>query len=505
MNLNRRVFMFMSRAVLVGVLAVLSIPEICSGASPKNTSRKNVLFIAVDDLRTDLGCYGHPTVKTPNIDRLAKSGVLFEKTYCQQAVCSPSRTSLLTGLRPDSTKVYDLVTHFRDTIPEVVTLPQHFKNNGYESVAFGKILHGHLNDPKSWTRPLTSHQAGHYKNPETIKYIEERKAQGRQKKLKGKSFIRYSKGPATESYVADDSEYRDGEIADKAIAALRQLKDGPFFLAAGFVKPHLPFTCPKKYWDMYDRDKIKLADNPYLPKNSPQYSGTTWGELRAYSDIPEEGPVNDEKARDLIHGYHACISFVDAQIGRLLDELDKLGLRDNTVIVLWGDHGWKLGEHGLWAKHTNFELDTHVPMIFSAPSIKAAGKRTSALTEFVDIYPTLCELAGLDLPDHLEGTSLMPLLDDPELTWKTAAFSQYPRWGVMGHAMRTQRYRYIEWLDRKTNEIKARELYDHKVDPAENNNAADDPDYSKIVKKLHKQMKVGWKGCVPSKKDREAK
>ncbi|MCK5176042.1 MAG: sulfatase, partial [Planctomycetes bacterium] len=310
----------------------------------------------------------------------------------------------------------------------------------------------------------------------------------------------YTKGPAAEGYAAGDNEYKDGEIADRSIAAMRQLKDDPFFLAVGFAKPHLPFTCPKKYWDMYDRERIKTADNPYLPKNVTQYSATKWGELRSYSDIPEEGPVSDEKAVDLIHGYYACTSFVDAQVGRLLDELDRLGLADNTIIVLWGDHGWKLGEHGLWAKHTNFELDTHVPMIFSAPSIKAAGKRTSALTEFVDIYPTLCELAGLDLPDHLEGTSVAPLLVDPELPWKTAAFSQYPRWRVMGNAMRTERYRYIEWVDVKTKEIKVRELYDHQLDPSENNNVADDPDYLKIVKKLHRQMKTGWKGCAPPKK-----
>jgi arylsulfatase A-like enzyme len=494
----------MSIAALASVLAVLSTLGVCVAASPKNTLRKNVLFIAVDDLRTDLGCYGHPTVKTPNIDRLAKSGVLFESTYCQQAVCSPSRTSLLTGLRPDSTKVYDLVTHFRDNVPDVVTLPQHFKNNGYQTVGFGKIYHGSLDDAKSWSRPFGYPETGQYSNPETLKYIAKRKAEAKKKKLKGKARVKYSKGPATECYDADDSEYKDGEIADRAIAALRELKDGPFFLAAGFVKPHLPFTCPKKYWDMYDRDKIKPADNPYMPKNSNQYSGTTWGELRAYSDIPKDGPVSDEKAIELIHGYHACTSFVDAQIGRLLDELDKLGLRDDTVIVLWGDHGWKLGEHGLWAKHTNFELDTHVPMIFSAPSIKAVGKKTSALTEFVDIYPTLCELAGVPVPGHLEGTSVVPLLNDPELSWKSAAFSQYPRWDVMGHAMRTERYRYIEWVDFKTNKVKARELYDHKIDPSENNNIADDPEYSKIVKKLHKQMKAGWKGCVPSKKSRQA-
>jgi arylsulfatase A-like enzyme len=460
----------------------------------------NILFIAVDDLRTDLGCYGHPIVKTPNIDRLAERGMLFDKAYCQQAVCSPSRTSLLTGLRPDSTKVYDLETHFRDTVPEVLTLPQHFKNNGYETIGFGKIYHGHLDDPKSWSRPFGYIKAGHYHDPETIQQINKRKAHATQLNLKGKEARQHAKGPSTECFDAPENSYRDGEVADRSIAALRELKDKPFFLAVGFVKPHLPFTCPKKYWDMYDRDKIKPADNPFMPQKAPEYAGTTWGELRAYSDIPKQGPVSDEKAVELIHGYYACTSFVDAQIGRVIDELDSLGLADKTAVVLWGDHGWKLGEHGLWTKHTNFELDTHVPMIFSAPSIKAVGQKTSALTEFVDIYPTLCDLAGLDLPDHLEGTSMTPLFLDPEQPWKTAVFSQYPRWNAHGYAMRTKRYRYVEWRDLETHQIKARELYDHKADPDENKNVAGDAEYAEDVEKLYKQMRSGWKGEIPANK-----
>lgn len=500
MRFDRRRFM---SVVFLGVGAAF-----CGGtvfgrsAGRKANAKRNVLFIAVDDLRPDLGCYGHPMVKSPNIDRLAASGVQFERAYCQQAVCSPSRTSLMTGLRPDSTKVFDLQTHFRDTIPDVVTLPEHFKNNGYQSVAFGKIYHGSLNDTQSWSVPWKRPNGASYNNPDTLEYMQRRSEEAIEKKLKGKARSYYSRGTATEGEDVADNKYRDGMIADQAIEAMRGFKGKPFFLAVGFLKPHLPFTCPKKYWDLYDRDEIDVADNPYLPKNATEYSATNWGELRHYSDMPAKGPVSDKKAKELIHGYYACVSCTDAQIGRVVDELDRLGLRDDTIIVLWGDHGWKLGEHGLWCKHTNFELDAHVPMIFSAPGIKGAGSKTYGLTEYVDIYPTICELAGLELPEHLEGISAVPLMDDPEMQWKSAAFSQYPRGGVMGYSMRTKNYRYIEWIDRETGEVKASELYDHRRDPSENNNAVDDPEYSQVVKRLQRQMEGGWEGALPAGKRR---
>jgi arylsulfatase A-like enzyme len=304
-------------------------------------------------------------------------------------------------------------------------------------------------------------------------------------------------GPACEGPDVPDNAYGDGKILEAAIAELRRLKDSPFFLAVGFKKPHLPFNAPKKYWDLYDPAQIKLASNPYAPKGTPKYAATSWGELRGYHGMPRKGLMPDADARRLIHAYRACVSYVDAQIGRLLDELDSLGLADNTMIVLWGDHGWKLGEHGMWCKHTNFELDTHVPLIFVAPGVATRGAHSPALAEFVDIYPTLCELAGLKQPSHLEGTSLVPVLKEPTRSWKKAAISQYPRGNVMGYSLRTARFRYTEWQDRKDGKAVARELYDFERDPACNENLADKPEYAADLARLQELLRGGWKGCKP--------
>jgi len=464
-------------------------------AASEAPDRLNVLFIAVDDLRPELGCYGNQRVGSPNIDRLAKRGVAFRRAYCQQAVCSPSRTSLLTGLRPDSTKVYDLQTHFRDTVPRVVTLPQHFKNHGYRVVGMGKIYHGGLDDELSWSEPWRRPGGSGYQLPENLALIRKKQAEARKRGLKGQALSRAARGPATEMADVPDNAYPDGACADMAIETLGQIKDEPFFLAVGFLKPHLPFNAPKRYWDRYRRDEIGLADNPFAPKGSPPFALTSFGELRNYDDMPQEGPVGDDDARRLIHGYLACVSYTDAQIGRVVDELDRLDLAKKTAIVLWGDHGWKLGEHGSWCKHTNFELDARVPMIVAAPGIGGAGKSTDALAEFVDIYPTLCDLAKLPLPDHLEGTSLLPVLDDVGKSVKTAAFSQYPRGhqgrALMGYSMRTDRWRYTEWLDRKSGEVVARELYDHENDPAENENVAERSDNAAVVAHLSRQLAQG--------------
>jgi len=463
--------------------------------STRDADRLNVLFLAVDDLRPELGCYGNQRVKSPHIDRLAKRGVAFGRAYCQQAVCSPSRTSLLTGLRPDSTKVYDLETHFRDTVPDVVTLPQHFKNQGYHAVGMGKIFHGGLNDELSWSEPWRRPGGNGYQLRENQELIRKKRAEAKKRGLKGKRLSRAARGPATESADVPDNAYPDGACADMAIETLRRIKDKPFFLAAGFLKPHLPFNAPKKYWDLYDRDEIRLADNPFAPKGAPPFALTSFGELRNYDDMPAKGPVPEEDARRLIHGYLACVSYTDAQIGRILDELDRLDLTDKTAIVLWGDHGWKLGEHGCWCKHTNFEIDARVPMIFAAPGIQGAGNSTDALAEFVDIYPTLCGLAGLPLPGHLQGTSLVPVLGDVGRSVKSAAFSQYPRRhegrGLMGYSMRTDRWRYTEWIDRQSGDVVARELYDHVNDPAENENVAEKTDNRAVVKELSTQLAKG--------------
>lgn len=473
MNRIHRIPSLLTAALLVptfsGALQAADVP----------VKRPNVLFIAVDDLRPELGCYGNKQVFSPNIDKLAAKGLTFERAYCQQAVCSPSRTSLLTGCRPDTTKVYDLETHFRTTIPDVVTLPEHFKKHGYQVEAYSKIYHGTLNDEASWSVPwwgpsgssTPSSQKGH------------------------------KRGPATECSEVPDNTYQDGKTADKVVSRLKELKDikgKPFFLAVGFLKPHLPFVAPKKYWDLYQPNDIKVAANPSPPKDFPSLAGANWGELRSYSDMPAKGPVSDEDARRLIHGYLASVSYVDAQIGRVLDELDQQGLRNNTIVILWGDHGFKLGEHGMWCKHTNFELDVQSPLIISVPGQQTAGQQTRALTEFVDVYPSLCDLAGLPKPEHLEGTSFVPLVKDPTLPWKKAAFSQYPRGkNTMGYSLRTERYRYTEWLDMRTQGVIARELYDHQSDPAENSNIVDDPAASDPVKKLAALLKEGWRAAKP--------
>lgn len=444
--------------------------------SSRAAEKPNVLFIAVDDLRPEFGAYGKSYVKSPNMDKLAARGITFNRAYCQQAVCSPTRSSLLTGCRPDTTKVYDLVTHFRKAIPDVVTLPQHFKQNGYYVQGMGKIYHGGFDDEPSWSTPWTS--------PKNVQQYGSKEAQAiakevREKSIKdGKTPKQAARGPAFEGADVPDNTFHDGALADMAVDALRMLKEKkePFFLAVGFIKPHLPFVAPKKYWDLYDPAKIELAKNSYRPKGAPEYAVLEGGEMRNYHGIPK-GHIPDDLARKLKHGYYASISYMDAQFGKVLDELDKLGLKDNTIIVLWGDHGWKLGEHDAWCKHTNVENDTNVTLLMSAPGLKTAGKKSDSIVEFVDVYPTLAELCGLPLPKHLEGVSFAPLLSKPEMVWKLAAFSQYPRTvngkQLMGYSMRTDRYRYTRWVERDDHKKSiATELYDHTKDPGENNNLA---------------------------------
>jgi arylsulfatase A-like enzyme len=482
-------------------LTLLSIAAWATAADPV---KPNVLFFAIDDLRTDIGCYGHAEAKTPNIDALAKRGVAFRRAYCQQAVCSPSRTSLLTGLRPDTTKVYDLVTHFRDTIGDVTTLPQHFKNHGYHTVGMGKIFHGGLDDAKSWSEPHRNGGGEGYVLPENKQRVAEGKAKAKAAGAnKKKAAPRPARGEPFEMADVPDNAYTDGSLAEMAIAELRERKETgqPFFLAVGFVKPHLPFNSPKKYWDLYDPAQLKLAANPFRPKDAPPYAVTDFGELRNYFGVPQTGPLSDEMARKLIHAYRAASSFTDANVGKVLDELNRLGLAENTIVVLWGDHGWKLGEHASWCKHSNMENDANAPLILAVPGMKGAGKQSRALVEFVDIFPTLCEAAALPVPASLEGVSMKPLLDDPVRRWKTAAFSQYPRSHegrqLMGYAMRTDRHRFVQWQDRRTGEPVAHELYDHQTDPAENQNLAGRPEHKELIQQLAAQLKAGWPAAKP--------
>ncbi len=457
--------------------------------------RKNVLFIIVDDLRPQLKCYGMKQMLTPNIDRLASEGVLFERAYCQQAVCAPSRASVLSGCRPDTTKIYDLDHPLRKMMPDVLTLPQHFKQQGYVTMSLGKVYHHADDDLQAWTDKPWRAPDGYpgYRldeNRETMEKLREKAPPGKRMNVRA--------GP-TEAADVVDNVYPDGAAADEAISLFASNRDKPFFMALGFIRPHLPFACPKKYWDLYDPANIDLADNPYKPKDCPDLALTNWAELRSYVGIPKTGPLSDEEARKLIHGYYACVSYTDAQIGRVLDGLEKAGLRDDTTVVLWGDHGWQLGEHGLWCKHTNFETSTHAPLIISGVTNGgdfARGRTSDALVEFVDIYPTVCELSGLALPGHLEGTSMAPLLKDPNRAWKTAAFSQYPRGAVMGHSVRTDRYRFTSWAEPGHPPV-AMELYDHKEDPAENTNLAGRPEMAETVKQMSATLAAGWKAARP--------
>jgi len=501
--------------------SLLSLLVLGLTAATQAATRPNVLFIAVDDLRPELGCYGRSHIHSPNIDRLAARGVVFTRAYCQQAVCSPSRTSLMTGLRPDTTKVWDLFTHFRAALPDTVTLGQHFKNHGYFVQGMGKIYHGNLDDPATWSVPWQTPEAPVY-GLERNNLLNQRQFAGRtagseaappraaaketaETSVGPRASPRNSRGPAFEAAEVPDDTFQDGKVAALAMAALRELSARPesFFLAVGFSRPHLPFVAPKRYWDLYDPARLDLAPNPYRPRDAPAYAVLPGSELRAYDAIPA-GSIPADLARQLVHGYYAAVSYTDAQVGRLLDELDRLGLRDNTIVVLWGDHGWKLGEHDAWCKHSTTENDTNSPLIVSAPGLPAAGQTSPALVELVDVYPTLAELAGLPAPARTEGLSFAPLLTRPDLPWKSAAFSQFPRTpgqtgkeALMGYAMRTAHHRLTVWVPRDHDRIEAIELYDLAADPQEDTNIAARPENAALVERLLVQWRAGWQGALP--------
>jgi len=460
-------------------------PSLFAAAKP------NVLLICVDDLKPLLGCYGDRVVKSPNIDRLAARGVLFEKAYCNQAVCSPSRNALLTGLRPQALGIYELSTNFRKAAPDAVTLPQHFKANGFHAEALGKIFHvghGNVNDAASWNVP-------HF-TPKTISYAlkeNDLPESTREQALfeNKKEPWKLPRGAAAESADVPDNRYGDGVIADEAVKRLeaaKQKPDVPFFLAVGFLKPHLPFVAPKKYWDLYDPASFKLPALQSAPAGAPEFAPTTWGELRQYRDIPEQGPLTREQAIHLIHGYHAATSYMDAQLGKVLDALDASGLAGNTIIVLWGDHGWHLGDHGMWCKHTNYEQATRIPVIVAAPGIKPA--RTQALIESCDIYPTLAELAQLPVPPQGDGRSFAEVLHNPGRAVRDHVIHVYPRGGgLIGRAIRTQRHRLVEWKKPGAASGTAElELYDYEADPAETKNlAAEQPDVVSVLRQFLSQ------------------
>lgn len=478
---------------LAGIAAV-------SGVTDK--PKYNVLFLVADDLRPELGCYGQSNMKTPNLDALARRGTAFTRAYCQVAVCNPSRVSVLSGMRPDTSGVYDNSKYMRPQMPAVVALPQLFKNHGYHTISVGKIYHHSEsepgNDPMSWSEPMYGFMRPyrHWYNKESMDFANQLRKQG--------------KRPRSYPYEASeqpDDAYPDGKTARKAVELLRQNKNKPFFLAVGFVKPHLPLTCPQKYWDLYPNETIKLPDNYYRTKDAPSCAFHSNYELRSYGGVPQTGDVTDEMAHNLIRGYRACVSYMDAQVGVVLDELERLGLRDNTIVVFWSDHGYHLGENRLWTKMTNFELGTHVPLIISMPGQKTTGKPNNALVELVDIYPTLAQLCGLPAPKELEGTSMVPLLENPGKKWKTAAYSQYGRGrssrfmpengDPMGRSIRTEAHRYTEWR-KADGELVGVELYDQGADPKNNVNIAGRPENKELIKKLAEQLNNGWRHSRPS-------
>ena len=445
-----------------------------------NQQKLNVLMIAVDDLKPLLGCYGDSKIITPNIDRLAKSGTVFLNNHCQQAVSAPSRASLLTGCRPDNTKVWDLETVMRDYVSDIVTLPQYLKSRGYETTATGKVF-----DPRSVD---DSHDAVSWSIPYS--------------NVTGDRWLISNTKMSVEAPNNSEADFEDTKLMMKGGELLEKLASGskPFFLAVGFHKPHLPFVAPKKYWDLYSRESFKIHPFQKHSLNGPEIAYHDSGELRDYDDIPDIGTITEEQQKELIHGYHACVSYIDNLIGQLLDKVEKLGIKEKTVIVLWGDHGWHLGDHGLWTKHTNFEQATRSPLVIYSPNI-AGNKKTNSPSEFVDVFPTLCELAGVDTPDKLDGKSLVPLMKDPESLIKQFAVSQYHRIdkGVEaeGYSLRTKKYRYVEWIKGKykndkpydARNIYAKELYDYETDPDETINLAADAGSVSVVADFGIMMK----------------
>lgn len=450
------------------------------GGNNKSRNEKlNVLFIAVDDLRLQAGIYGQSQMITPALDKLGSEGVVFSRAYCSVPVCGASRASLLSGLRPTPNRFVNYFTKKDIDAPDVASLPMWFKENGYTTLSRGKIYHHADDDIAAWSEKPYLPKVGigfqSYITEESKKIVESNKTTSNPNQIIG---------PAYEAADVDDNGYPDGMVADKAIEDLSRFSETgePFFLAIGFWKPHLPFNAPKKYWDMYNEEDMPLADNPFMPENAPAEASHEWNELRGmYDGIPQKGPVSDELAKKLIHGYYACVSYTDAQIGKVLAELERLGLAENTVVVLWGDHGWHLGEHGLWCKHCNFDRVLNAPLIIRAPG-KARGDKTNTLVEFIDIYPTLCDLTGLKQPTHLDGKSLEPVLKDPGKKHKEAVFSRYHD----GESVITEEFLYTAWI--KDGKFISQMLYDHKNDPAENINVAGKPEYKKVVKKMKRLL-----------------
>ncbi len=468
---------------VVVLLLLVFPPSIALAAA---AGRPNILLLCVDDLKPLLGCYGEPLAKTPNLDRLAARGLRFDLAYCNQSVCAPSRNNLMLGSRSTSLGIYGLSQHFRGVVPAAVTLTQHFMRHGWRAEAVGKVLHtGHGNhdDDASWSVPTLKDKV--------VEYLDPRNSAGGQLTREEAYFTNQKlgeirslpRGAAWEVMDVPDDAYADGRIANEGIRRLeaaRGRKDTPFFLALGFVKPHLPLTAPKKYWDLHDPRAFSPAPRQRDPEGAPAFAGKVGGEIVNYDPLDVENLREEATQRTLLHAYHACVSYMDAQVGRVLDALDRLGLAGNTIVVLWGDHGWHLGDHGYWTKHTNYEQANRIPLVIVAPGVTRPGTSTRQLAETVDLYPTLAELAGLPAPrgpQPIDGVSLVPVLRDPARRVRDHAYHTYPRGERIGRAIRTERHRLVEWKRPGEPAASAEyELYDYTADPGESRNlAADQP------------------------------
>jgi iduronate 2-sulfatase len=478
----------MSRSPLAFLTLLIFVLLPTSAMTAKGADKPNVLFIAIDDLRPMLNCYGEEHMVTPNIDKLAKSSLLFTQAYCMVPTCGASRASMMTGLRPTHHRFVNYLTRVSEDAPKTTTLNTHFKNHDYTTISNGKIYHHPDDQAHGWSEPAWRPKGiSTYQHPESLRIVEERK------KIKS----RRNRGPAFESADVEDDAYADGRIALKTINDLRRLKKAgkPFFLASGFFKPHLPFVAPQKYWDLYDFDKIQLPETYHVPENAPSISIHSSGELRSYAGIPPKGPIDDMTARKLIHGYYACVSYTDAQVGRILNELERLDLAKETIVVLWSDHGWNLGEHTLWCKHSCYETSMHIPLIIRVPGV-TSGQTTAALVESIDLYPTLSELCGLESPHHLTGRSVVPLFSNPDQSWKEFAIGRYKQ----GDTLRTAEYRYTEYTQ-PTGKMLGRMLYDHRADAEEDHNVIDQKSLSSEIDELGKLLNAqkGQSQKKPSK------
>ena len=510
------------RPIFLTVIVLLIVG--CAAQDKVKDKKHNVLFISIDDLRPALGVYGDSIVHSPHIDKIASEGCTFMETFCQSAVCAPSRASLMTGLRPDSTRVWHLGDKFREINPATVTMPQHFAKHGYHTVNLGKIFHNYMPDSISWHEPDL--RPARYLKPdwlgrdgETFYISPEVNAS---QKVKRDSLLKlrpvryadgWNTGPAWEAADVHDTMYFDGaqnKLVEKTLTRLAK-SDKPFYMGLGYFRPHLPFTVPKKYWDMYDPDNMPLAANPNIPEGAPLHTMNSMYELRHYDGFGHIShptgayQMSEDTVRTLRHGYYASVSYVDKLIGDLVTHMKALNIYDNTIIVIWGDHGWKLGDHNSWGKMTNYNIDLKVPLIIRYPEQSKRGIKTSGITELVDLFPTLCDLAEIDIPDYMQGQSLVPLMNKPEQKWKSAAFSQFHRrpkvsadgQRYMGYSMNTEKYHYIEWYrwDHKAGirgEYKGAELYDRLNDPYEYKNIANNDELNSIQSELSEQLAMGW-------------